>query len=622
MPINTKALHRLIKSGDLYAVAELLYLHNAAGISEVNDYDSAGHTPLMAAVTSANPSVSIVRALIENGANIHMVSKHPVEEDKSALALAVCTGKAPIVNELIESGANIQYRRTGNYDALLDAVHGRDVLRDDGLIDLLQLLIANRVELDTVTSYSESGTRVLSHIGRFDAVKCLLDAGADASILSMSPLIAAVAFGTIADVRHELERDGLLEARDWWERTAWLVAVQTGEIDKAKLLKEAGADTGATGRCGVPALFYAIQNYHTPMLQWLIDIGIAESSVSSMSSMDDFGTTCLMTAAESNNLEAIDDLLQAGIDVNERTSQKLEFGGLPEFANLLQGIDKAFLDKAVSTKTALQSAVSPAAARRLMEAGADPADLQFEARRAILGLPPDADADLLNVSPAEYRAWRSPRLGNSNPELISSPFCEGMIRAGIIAYHARERYEDKEYKYGSPVWCAQRFGQSLTFLPNGRIVQIGGEHEDSYDPDFCIYNDVFAHYPDGTIQIYNYPTSAFPPTDFHTATLVGDSIFIIGALGYPGSRRYGVTPVYRLDTTSFVISEIKPGGTAPGWLFKHRAVLQSPHQIKVFGGTIATKTGGKETHAANERTFILDTNRLEWSIELSGPSAR
>jgi hypothetical protein len=24
-------------------------------------------------------------------------------------------------------------------------------------------------------------------------------------------------------------------------------------------------------------------------------------------------------------------------------------------------------------------------------------------------------------------------------------------------------------------------------------VQIGSEHEDDYDPDFCIYNDVFVH---------------------------------------------------------------------------------------------------------------------------------
>jgi hypothetical protein len=42
----------------------------------------------------------------------------------------------------------------------------------------------------------------------------------------------------------------------------------------------------------------------------------------------------------------------------------------------------------------------------------------------------------------------------------------------------------------------------------------GGEHEDFYDPDFCIYNDVFVHERDGSVAIYGYPESVFPPTDY------------------------------------------------------------------------------------------------------------
>jgi hypothetical protein len=41
-----------------------------------------------------------------------------------------------------------------------------------------------------------------------------------------------------------------------------------------------------------------------------------------------------------------------------------------------------------------------------------------------------------------------------------------------------------------PVFCFRRFGRTETKLPNGRIVYIGGEHEDIYDPDLNIYNDV------------------------------------------------------------------------------------------------------------------------------------
>ena len=33
-----------------------------------------------------------------------------------------------------------------------------------------------------------------------------------------------------------------------------------------------------------------------------------------------------------------------------------------------------------------------------------------------------------------------------------------------------------------------RLGGTRTELSDGRVIWIGGEHEDGYDPDFCIYN--------------------------------------------------------------------------------------------------------------------------------------
>ena len=78
----------------------------------------------------------------------------------------------------------------------------------------------------------------------------------------------------------------------------------------------------------------------------------------------------------------------------------------------------------------------------------------------------------------------------------------------------RKRFDPAAGYPAAPGWCADRFGQSLTLLPDGRAVQVGGEHEDHYDPDFCIYNDVFVHGPDGDLAIYGYPADVFPPSDF------------------------------------------------------------------------------------------------------------
>lgn len=142
-----------------------------------------------------------------------------------------------------------------------------------------------------------------------------------------------------------------------------------------------------------------------------------------------------------------------------------------------------------------------------------------------------------------------------------------------------------------------------------------GEHEDSYDPDFRIYNHVFVHQPDGSIEVYGYAENVFPPTDFHTATLVGAGIYIIGGLGYPGARAFGQTPVYRLDLASLRIERLCTRGAAPGWIYQHRAEPVGANAIRVWGGTIVTQRAADEAHDSNPATFRLDLRKLTWSME-------
>src|SRR5207253_2159408 len=124
-------------------------------------------------------------------------------------------------------------------------------------------------------------------------------------------------------------------------------------------------------------------------------------------------------------------------------------------------------------------------------------------------------------------------------------------------------------------------------------------------PDFCIYNDVFVHEGDGSVAVYGYPESVFPPTDFHTATLFGDSIYVIGSLGYQGTRRYEVTPVYKLDVHTLRMDRVQACGEAPGWIYKHRAAAVNPHEIRVWGGMIVTGSSSEESHEQNLGSFVL-----------------
>lgn len=194
-----------------------------------------------------------------------------------------------------------------------------------------------------------------------------------------------------------------------------------------------------------------------------------------------------------------------------------------------------------------------------------------------------------------------PRFGISNPEIIENEFWEAMIRTNVGAYAARNDNDSQD----TPICCYRRLGKTITMLPDGRIVEIAGEHEDFYDPDFYIYNDVMVSDGKGNLQIYGYPKEVFPPTDFHTATLVDNYIYIIGNLGY---KVYpSQTQVYRLDCDTFQIEKIETTGDKPGWISRHKAKYQPPCQIYITAGKISTQEG----YIKNSVDYIFDLTNFE-----------
>lgn len=212
---------------------------------------------------------------------------------------------------------------------------------------------------------------------------------------------------------------------------------------------------------------------------------------------------------------------------------------------------------------------------------------------------------------SEFRFWRSPRRGTANPERMDNAFWEWCVRTRESAYGANERFQGPNAITKGPCWCFERMGQAQVVLPDGREVYIGGEHEDHYDPDFFIYNDVVI--VDGDqISIYGYPVSVFPPTDFHTATLVGDDILLIGNLSYPDHRRVGATQVLRLNTQTLEISTQPTTGENPGWLFDHSASLSE-------SGDILCVTGGQrvsEQISENFHDYQLCLRTFDWCVSV------
>lgn len=212
------------------------------------------------------------------------------------------------------------------------------------------------------------------------------------------------------------------------------------------------------------------------------------------------------------------------------------------------------------------------------------------------------------VTKALYAKWRKVRRGNCHAEPMSNPVWDWLIRTRIAAYTANEHFGGPDSLKAGPAWCFARFGCSRTLLPDGRTLFVAGEHEDHYDPDFFIYNDVVVRYEDDSIDVYGYPESDFPPTDFHSATLVANRVILIGNLSYAGNRRPGQTQVLSLDIHSLGVERIETSGECPGWIFNHSATLEND-AILIRGGEVYDEEGILE----NIDDWMLDLQSLRWT---------
>jgi hypothetical protein len=223
-------------------------------------------------------------------------------------------------------------------------------------------------------------------------------------------------------------------------------------------------------------------------------------------------------------------------------------------------------------------------------------------------IPPDFSAQ-------DYLEWRSPRTGEANPTRMNNPVWEWLIRSRLSAYSANEMFSGPNSIEAGPAWCFDRFGQSETRLPDSRIIMIAGEHEDGYDPDFYIYNDVVVVHPDESITIYAYPREIFPPSDFHSATLISsNTIVLIGNLGYTEQRQAGCTQVLLLDLDDFSVRSITTHGTPPGWIHAHHAKLgEDKKSILISRGMLDSPQ--HSVLVENIDDWSLDLENWQWTRE-------
>lgn len=192
------------------------------------------------------------------------------------------------------------------------------------------------------------------------------------------------------------------------------------------------------------------------------------------------------------------------------------------------------------------------------------------------------------------------------------------MREGHWPYRAREVLGleinlDTFLTWTEPDWCFCRMGMRTIQLADGRRISIGGEYEDFTDPNFCIYNDVVVQ-RGNEVEIYTYPTDVFPPTDFHTATLVDKTIWLIGSVGYQ-ELRMPFAQVLALDTVTYELRQIvATTAQSPGWIHRHKAtLLDDGFTIEIRGGVVSVTKNGSYYSRCNTDVYHFDTRTAEWS---------
>ena len=208
-------------------------------------------TPLMYAVTCEQAGIELVQFLVDRGADVNAIES---EFQQPVLGLAIQSGNLPKIQLILDLGANINYQRPHGYDALIDAMC---IVKDKNLLPILSLLLERGAKVNGISSYGETALKKASRVGRFDAVHLLLKAGCDRQQLKWTTLMYAIVFGKLKDVNNLLSKKVDLNARDYWQRTPWLLSIEAGEIDKAKLILASGANSRDRGQGGKTALMYA-----------------------------------------------------------------------------------------------------------------------------------------------------------------------------------------------------------------------------------------------------------------------------------------------------------------------------------------------------------------------------
>jgi hypothetical protein len=230
--------------------------------------------------------------------------------------------------------------------------------------------------------------------------------------------------------------------------------VTEGDLDELQTALKDGADANAPGHVGVTALMLALESKDLEKTKLLIQYG-ADPELT-----DDFNATALRRAVGADFADGVRFLLSLGVDRGHHPRDPLKTveydcswcdmtipAELEEVMSEAEWKESLEESKREIREMGQNPTVEPMIAdvesvevlKLFLEAGDDLNLAPSETKRALMGLETGGE---LRVAPADYHRHKSPRFGARNPERMDFPFWMDMIRTGGNAYSARCKFND------------------------------------------------------------------------------------------------------------------------------------------------------------------------------------
>ncbi|MEM6429494.1 MAG: ankyrin repeat domain-containing protein [Deinococcota bacterium] len=295
-------------------------------------------------------TAEVTRYLISLGANID--ARHEYPNNATVLAASTCPPEPEVVQTLIEAGADVNAANNGDFTALMQASYCNEPWHnhpypypyEQETLEVASLLLAADADVNATTSrLRNSALHYAVRYGFADLVNLLIDSGADIEAKASDGIrtpIFDTAYSTFCTENKETLR-ALLEAGvdvNAQYHNGITPLMQWGDPEGIRLLLEFGADPEIQDRFGHTAIIYMLETDRCGGFASGAYFVLKEAGAD-LTVRTQYGKTLLMLAAESpDGYEVVEDLLNAGLDVNAENDSgfsALSYAATPEIAQLL-----------------------------------------------------------------------------------------------------------------------------------------------------------------------------------------------------------------------------------------------------------------------------------------------